>query len=122
MVWNNSLLWWIWFFLGGLCWPITLLAQSAFQEEARSYNQEQSLLRQGQAYLRAHRYEVGLEKLNQLLLEFPEHAEGHYLRGKAYYYLKQREPACIDWDKACDLGQCYGWTFATFERVCEDSS
>ena len=84
MVWNNSLLWWIWFFLGGLCWPITLLAQSAFQEEVRSYNHDQSLLRQGQAYLRAYRYEVGLEKLNQLLLEFPEHAEGHYLRGKAY--------------------------------------
>ena len=122
MVWNNSLLWWIWFFLGGLCWPITLLAQSAFQEEARSYNHEQSLLRQGQAYLRAHRYEVGLEKLNQLLLKFPEHAQGHHLRGNAYYYLKQREPACTDWRKACDLGQCYGWTFATFERVCEDPS
>ena len=58
MVWNISLSRQSGFFLGGLCWPITLLAQSAFQEEARSYNHEHSLLRQGQAYLRAHRYEV----------------------------------------------------------------
>ena len=121
MVWNNSL-------CGGagFSWWVMLanyaVGSVGFSRGSFSYNHEHSLLRQGQAYLRAHRYEVGLEKLNQLLLKFPEHAQGHYLRGNAYYYLKQREPACTEWRKACDLGQCYGWTFATFERVCEDPS
>ena len=37
------------------CWPSRLFRRKP------SYNHEHSLLRQGQAYLRAHRYEVGLE-------------------------------------------------------------
>lgn len=108
--------------LGLLLLTSTSWGQTPLQDAARAHNREQLLLRQGQAFLRSHLYQRGLDKLNQLLLEFPEHAEGLYLRGKAYYYLQQREPACRDWRQACDLGQCFGWTFATFERVCEDPS
>jgi tetratricopeptide (TPR) repeat protein len=88
------------------------------QEAVRTYNRQEILLQQGRSYLRAHRYQKSLTKFDQLLTEFPEHARGYYLRGNTYYYLQQREPACADWERACELGVCDGWNFATFEKVC----
>ena len=49
-------------------------------------------------------YAMALLDYNRSIVIDPSQAEINYNRGVCYFYVQQKEKACIDWNKAASMG------------------
>jgi tetratricopeptide (TPR) repeat protein len=80
---------------------------------ARAYNNR------GIAYKTLGQYERAIQDHDQAIRLNSEYAPAYVNRGSAYYRSDNLARACRDWQKACDLGNCDGVTFARKKGLCQ---
>ena len=64
----------------------------------------QTLMIRGETFEKLKNYAAAIEDYNRVIGMSPNMAEAHYGRGQAKARLGQTEAACIDWQKAAELG------------------
>ena len=66
----------------------------------------------GNAYSYIGRFQLAEVDYSRVISLEPDYIDAYHNRGLAYLYLKQFKQACRDFEKACDLGDCSGLTWA----------
>lgn len=64
-------------------------------------------------------YQQALEYYNRILENHPDHKKALIYRGYVFIELKEVEKACSDFNRACDLGDCWGLRWSRFHRHCQ---
>lgn len=67
------------------------------------------LFEKGKQYLLNKEYDKAIEAYTSAIALDPNHANAYTSRGLAYWMRGDRNRAIIDWQKACDLGNEYGY-------------
>jgi tetratricopeptide (TPR) repeat protein len=73
----------------------------------------------GNSYYERNEYQLALADLNQSLQRKPDYAKAHLNRGLVYYQMDQTDRACIDFQNACDHGDCDGTKWAMKNAICK---
>ena len=74
----------------------------------------------GLAYQEKGEYDKAITEYNRAIKINPRLAMAHIDRGLVYReQLGNKEEACSDWKRACDLGECYYYTIAKRMGSCE---
>lgn len=72
----------------------------------------------GLSRTRSGRYAQAIEDFNKAITFGPNEADYYKGRGFTYLHLKQPGPMCLDYKKACDLGDCELLESARKEKAC----
>jgi regulator of sirC expression with transglutaminase-like and TPR domain len=62
---------------------------------------------------------LALADFNESLRLKPDHSKAHFNRGLVYYQLNNKDQACGDFQRACDLGDCDGIKWAMKNAICK---
>ncbi|MBF0277394.1 MAG: tetratricopeptide repeat protein [SAR324 cluster bacterium] len=78
-----------------------------------------SYLNRGIAYLKLNRLDQSLKDLNHVIQNRPDLALAYHHRGNVYIKkFKNTGRACRDWEKACQLGNCGGYSQSKKNKSC----
>jgi tetratricopeptide (TPR) repeat protein len=65
-----------------------------------------NLFKQGQYLLKKKQYDKALNLFKRFAKLNIKNPDGFDAIGTAYYYIKDKNKACINWKNACKLGKC----------------
>jgi tetratricopeptide (TPR) repeat protein len=72
----------------------------------------------GLAYHNLNQYQRRVEDYTEAIRLKPDYVNAYYNRGTAYLYLGDNNLACVDLQKACELGKCDQWENARKGKFC----